>query len=717
MGVTVTHGRRTKCLCADGFEGNMCQLRSCPDDCSGHGTCRFDGPADKLGYTTGRCQCNEGFTGLNCGKTICPRTPDGLLCGGRGQCPYVDHFDHGKHQGGSKKMINKCKCRFPYAGKKCEKTNPHLLCNGRGIFVNTTGTPTGGKKSTTNDGTSKKEEEKGGRWKKNYRCLCFPGFQGENCEKTVPDLSKTICTRPECRNEQKDLTKTAPEDANGEKTKEQMKKNKLDNNDGENEQNDEEVTSSTNSDDENNPHEWAIGSLDCTIDADCGFPIYGVCSFSEKAGKKVCFCSPPAIGPHCAYIPIVEGNNNDEGVTDDDDTILLSSNNDENIISNHTTETITTPPTTQHQHKKKCTNEKHGILVRNITTLQEENVQNILVLSSESRVLHDDGTTVATAEEREDTTRTKAPIVCLCRKGWRGEDCDIRIKLTKEKNDKQRFIDDPCASMECGGIAGLGHCEIVSNKTMTPLSPPVPNNTKAKSNLSVATCKCYDKQLNHMKGCSRFLCEALPFYAEESTLPCFGNGVCDELIGVCKCNASSSPQSMYEFIGGDCSIRLSKESPKIEKQITKMKYKVTDIKITFQQCKESLQFQLNKHNKEMKEEIQQSKPTLLTDFLLQACLKRLEYRTGLLHAFMKNNRKVVPNLRDSERQLKLFRQEAYRELEAQRISTPQRMTALSALEKLDTPDGEQKLVSSTKKNNALRILRNLGFNLGILIAV
>jgi hypothetical protein len=69
------------CECFDGYEGSSCQRASCPNDCSGHGTCEtiaelaedeFDNVYalwDK-DMTMG-CACDAGYTGADCSSRAC----------------------------------------------------------------------------------------------------------------------------------------------------------------------------------------------------------------------------------------------------------------------------------------------------------------------------------------------------------------------------------------------------------------------------------------------------------------------------------------------------------------------------------------------------------------------------------------------------------------------------------------------------------------------
>ena len=91
------------CDCFPGYEGKACARQSCPNDCSGHGTCEYmqdlafgivyneyyDGSshalsglgaggetfADDFHWDSRRaraCVCDAGWTGLSCGERMCP---------------------------------------------------------------------------------------------------------------------------------------------------------------------------------------------------------------------------------------------------------------------------------------------------------------------------------------------------------------------------------------------------------------------------------------------------------------------------------------------------------------------------------------------------------------------------------------------------------------------------------------------------------------------
>lgn len=90
------------CQCYDGFEGLACNRMSCPNDCSGHGSCRsmkYHAANQERGYSTNDahtiytytsnwdadkvwgCECDPEYQGYDCSLRVCPTGDDPLTTG------------------------------------------------------------------------------------------------------------------------------------------------------------------------------------------------------------------------------------------------------------------------------------------------------------------------------------------------------------------------------------------------------------------------------------------------------------------------------------------------------------------------------------------------------------------------------------------------------------------------------------------------------------
>ncbi|XP_053330068.1 tenascin-X-like [Spea bombifrons] len=175
-----------QCQCKDGYMGDRCQLKTCPEDCNDQGRC-----------VNGRCLCFEGYYGLDCGSKDCPNDCQnqgqcengacvcdpgftGLDCGTR-TCPN-NCLNRGKCEGGL------CICASGFTGVDCgSRTCPRNCLNrGRcedGVCVCDSGF--GGDDCSSRMCLNNCQGN--GRCEDGV-CICDAGFSGEDCSsRTCPE--------------------------------------------------------------------------------------------------------------------------------------------------------------------------------------------------------------------------------------------------------------------------------------------------------------------------------------------------------------------------------------------------------------------------------------------------------------------------------------------------------------------------------------------------
>jgi hypothetical protein len=183
-----------QCNCQQGWRNADCSIKSCPNECSGYGTCNTN---------DGICTCDDKHSGLDCSREICPKK-----CSGHGTCNFNSRTAKGPVLTGSQHNDQRsmptspsCECDTPFFGEACDQLECADDCNNNGKCEHD---GNGGAVCMCNDfWTGKKcditcpvdkitKEQCGGHGecfaeRGKAECICSPAYSGLSCSAMCKD--------------------------------------------------------------------------------------------------------------------------------------------------------------------------------------------------------------------------------------------------------------------------------------------------------------------------------------------------------------------------------------------------------------------------------------------------------------------------------------------------------------------------------------------------
>ena len=112
------------CVCRPGYTGDQCEIDLCgAARCSGHGACSAQYLGGDLPVSLNACICESPWTGPLCDQNLC--ASDSLLyksCNGKGTCVHSGDDD------------TRCECNQGYSGVNCENSCDGKCAGNGGVF-------------------------------------------------------------------------------------------------------------------------------------------------------------------------------------------------------------------------------------------------------------------------------------------------------------------------------------------------------------------------------------------------------------------------------------------------------------------------------------------------------------------------------------------------------------------------------------------------------